>query len=224
MSNQQNEGLIIPEYILATHIENCLEYIKDDYNKQTNKKKTFLYKNVGGVTFKKHDYFAIAVELFTAAKNKKQALEVTVGYNFERASMPTIHIIVPDEDNGPTDGIGFGETTDVAIVPEDYSEKTFMRSFAANYNLLITSVNQEQTVLIYHLLRALLIGTFFTLDTQGLQNPKLRGQDITLQQDLMSPNIFHRILSISFFYEQEIINLEHHLKPRSISFVGKVKN
>lgn len=200
--------IIIPEIIIAEKLNLLLDWIADEYTTTPDKTNSFLGRSLMGVGYDKANYYEEAVKIFVKRRKKPDQLSVTIGYNSERAAIPTIHIIIPTEEPGVADGIGFDEGDNPPQIIEGVGvTQNFVRSFSANYSLLITTQSLQETIIIYHVLRAGLIIFFQNIAFDGLMNLKFSGNDITLQQDLIPQNIYHKILSISFFYELNVVNL-----------------
>lgn len=204
--------LNIPEITVFQALNALLEYIRSDFKNNPNEEKTFLYKNLKGEQIEGIDLYQESKKLFLPTNKSQRAFKISMGYDLNRANLPTMHIIVPSDIDGGINGLGGDEGY---IRSNDESRETketiYSRGFGAQYNLLITSDNQYELLIIYHLFRALLVATTPQLDNDGkfgLRNLKLSGQDITLQQDLVPVHIFHRILAINFVYEVDVIITE----------------
>jgi hypothetical protein len=76
--------------------------------------------------------------------------------------------------------------------------------FDAQYNCIITSDNSLEVLCVYHMIKATLIGIFDNIEFQGIRNPKLSGQDLQLNSDLVPPHIFVRGVGINCSYEQSV--------------------
>ena len=87
---------------------------------------------------------------------------------------------------------------------EDFFSPVFSQSFSTTYNLLISSENSLEVLMIYNFLKASFLSLHEHLELYGFQNLKMGGNDIQMQQDLVPTNIYHRSLTISFDYEMII--------------------
>lgn len=218
----------IPEITVFNAVNNCLKYLRDDFKRHNKEEDTFLYRNFNGIKTNDNsiNFYDQAKKLLIVNEKRSRDLKIAMGYNLERAAMPTIHVIVPSEQAGGYDGIG----VDHGYQPEDDSNypKTstisFSRSFKAQYNLLMTSDNIFEVLIMYHVVRALIISMIPMLDAKSqMKDIRLSGQDITLQQDLMPSNINHRILAISFSYDVDVQNIEERDDITTTKFKPKIK-
>lgn len=209
----KNSPTLMPELVIHKVIESTFKTVKDSYLADTTIDKSdnllyyFFKKDENGfdVKFKTMDYYNQAVELFTIRK-----IEVNMGYNMEVADIPNIHILLPNETSRPL-GIGADENYQEPIYIERLvGEETvtdvqplFTQTFDTNYNLMITSPNVFEVLLIYNLLKMGFLSLHEHIELQGLRTMKIGGQDIQIQSDLVPTHIFHRNLTLSFFYEME---------------------
>lgn len=131
-------------------------------------------------------------------------LDVNLFFNAKRASIPTMHITLPSEmekNNSLNNGEGYRDPV--------YEEangtyiKIFNRRFGSRYNIIFTSDNTNEVVLMYQFFKSIFISLNGHFNVSGLQNPKLGGGDIQIDPNLVPPGIFTRALSIEFEYDTE---------------------
>lgn len=196
---------LIPEIVLQKEITRLLEEVKKDYNDYGNS--SALVGFFGDSEIDNFNFAREAVDIFTARDGTNQKLQVYIGFNLNRTdASPAIHILLPSEQGGDLDALGVQTPHGMGSeFLEDNSVYTdvrqdFSRSFSCEYNLMITSQSPNQTVLVYHFLRAMLIATQQNLEAEGLVNIKFSGQDVTLMEEFMPPHIFSRALRIHFDY------------------------
>lgn len=207
--------MLIPEIKIYDTLRAAITYIADDYKSQSNKSKTILdslfNKDDFGNKLKieGYDYLTQAVTVFNQDTGNIRRLQVFMGYNMDRAMFPTIHILMPSESKGNMDGIGEDEGYMDAEVDNEENTvyETYTRSYGVTYNLMITSDNSSEVVMIYHFLKAVITSLKDHFELSGLRNISTGGQDILMQQDLVPQNIFHRNLSMSFNYETSAGNI-----------------
>ena len=196
--------MIIPEVILRKIIESLLQYVKNDYLSATDKTKTLLYHYFNNNIDEKREYFEQAVNLFTREHNNPRRIEVRTAFDAERARIPTVHITIPSENQ--TNNVLSNDESDSQTLFELQTTKSpaYRKSFQSTFQIVITSDNSSEVLLMYHLIRAGLISVLDTLSLSGLQNAQLSGQELRINSDLVPENIFMRSIGISFFYEVEV--------------------
>lgn len=196
---------LIPEITLQKKITELLEEAKMDYNEYGNE--SALFKFFENLQIDNFNFSQEAVDIFTARDGTNQKLQVYIGFNLQRTdASPAIHILLPSEQTGDLDSLGVQTPNSMGYeflqensVYADLREG-FSRSFSCEYNLMITAQSPNQTILVYHFLRAMLIATQQNLEACGMVNIKFSGQDVTLMEEFMPPHIFSRALRIHFDY------------------------
>jgi hypothetical protein len=205
MSNQ----IIIPEITLFKILETIIKFIEIDFNNTTDENKTMLFKIFGDNQVGKFNFYEQAKDIFLRDNAHPRQIAVRMMFDAQRANLPTIHISLPSESPG-ADGIGVDEGYQENDVDTENRtvNKTYTRMFDTQYNCIISSDNSTEVLLIYHLLKSMLIGIFDTMEFSGLRNPKLSGQDLQINSDIVPPHIFTRGVGISCSYEQTVSNVQ----------------
>lgn len=210
-----NQLVKIPEFILFDIVEKAIQYIRTDYAAQTDKDKSFLNQVLYGNGIQRYDLTTQAKQVFIDNDLANQRyLEVNLMFNMKREGLPTIHITLPSEQT-QTGGNGLGtdegyadyifEDTkydnDGAMTKQGSSTPVYTRRYQSTYNIVITSDNSNEVILIYHTLRALLISLIPSMHVAGLENVAFGGQDVQLYQGLASKNMYVRAIAVSLQYE-----------------------
>lgn len=229
--------MLIPEIILYHNIKSILDFVKKDYNDNVDKTKTLIYRlckvdDYGlELKFYNFDYYEQAVKLLVTNQDvtNSRKIEISVGYNLNRKGLPSIHILLPSETSGEV-GLGMGEgyASRYVLSPEEVdgdSTTGTTRTYYTNvskstYSILITSDNSSEVVLLYHLLKNLLFACFPAFELRGIRDPKFGGQDLQFSNELVPPEIFHRNLSLDFFYESIVSSFDVNQLISGVVFVG----
>ena len=202
-------AIILPELILLDGIKKLLTLIRTDYqNNIADTTQSLLYRILNGNNLQRYKMFDQAVSVFITKPDDPRNLDVNLFFNAKRASIPTLHITLPSESE-KNNVMAAGEGYRDPIFDENIGEykKVFNRRFNAGYNMIITSDNTNEVVLIYHFMRSALISLSPHLTLAGLQNIKLSGGDLQLNSDIVPSNIFIRSTNINFEYDVEAIEL-----------------
>lgn len=212
--------MIIPEIILERTLKTIIAIINDDWKQRGVKKpeSTILYDIFGlddnghELSYSNFNYLEQAKSILLKDNNYSRKLEVSFGYNQNRANMPTIHILLPNESTEDR-SIGFDQDDDeeVGFDNDDEMEykEVFHHPFSAVYNLMITSDNSNEVILMYNFFKYMLISMFEHIELLGLRKLKFGGQDLQLSNDLnMNPGVFHRNLMLSFTYDNKIKSVD----------------
>lgn len=218
---------LIPEIALYRMVKNILKFVKNDFANNTDKTKTMLYYLFNGMVLNEYDFYQGAQLMLLKPLTDRRLVDVTVGYNMERAEMPTIHIILPSEQLnsapiGGNEGYHGYETLYNTIdngngtfteIPQSMSPVFTVDSFVT-YNLLLTSNNTLEVILLYNLLKYMCISLASTFELLGFQNCKFGGSDMLFDESLLPRQAFHRNFNITFQYENSV---------RDVNFTNLVK-
>jgi len=192
--------IIIPEQRLKQIIDYCLKTVKDNYRDTIDKEDSYLAKifNPSDTTESyEFDYFKNAVSLFTRTNDHPRHIETHFFLNRARFSLPTIHITLGQNTDGPN-GLGFDKNWDNSAYDE---ETTGARSFRTQFQVMLTSDNTFEVLMMYYLLSSCLIGNVHLLELNGLYNASIRGNDILLENGLVPDSIYVRALIIDCMYD-----------------------
>jgi hypothetical protein len=223
---ENNNAIIMPEVILYKSLKSIFEIVKKDYNDNVDKEKTLLYSLFGKdengdlLNFEEFEYFKQSIETFVL-----KTPQVNLGYNLEVANLGCVHILLPAENGSPL-SIGGDE----GYVPNQVDEaqgifrEVFAQKFDTTYNLLISSENTFEVVLIYNLLKASFLALNAHFELAGLRLPKVSGQDLNVDSNLVPTHIFHRSLMVNFFYELIVPNFFYRSLVKEFTISGIANN
>lgn len=224
--------VLVPELIIYDNLIKLLNFISLDFAAQTSEQNTILWHifkndvNDMNLVFNKTDYFQQAKNIFIARNNDHpRKIEIGMGFNLERASLPTIHIMMPTETPGVSPigtNQGYFETIDGANANDLYN--VFSVGFSAQYSLIITSDNSLEVLLIYVLLKSGFIGLKTQMELAGFQNVTFGGSDLMFSQEFVPQNVFSRNFNLNFSYDfggRDIFAVE---LPTSLSLSPQISN
>lgn len=186
--------LLLPEQKLKSLVDYALDNISEEY----------LYTLFGGLTFgdASYSYFENAKSLLLKRADNPRKVECNMFFNKDRQGLPTIHIAMNSDMLGEGNGIGFDPGEDfTSMMSCDEIQETFSRMYSARYNVIFTSDNTFEVIIMYNVIRAFFQGNYHLLELNGLQNVKFSGNDIILTDYLISPNIYSRAFMIDCVYE-----------------------
>jgi hypothetical protein len=206
-------AVFFPEVQIYNLISGILEFIKVDYNTNlSTPTKSMLYKLFGGVKIGKFDYFVESKNLFLRGNDYARKIELRHMFDISRAGLPTIHLSLPSE-SPQFDGIGVDQGYADTQFDEDATDPdhiiqsftpVYTRAFQTQHNIIISSDNPDEVLLIYNLLKAMMVSVFDSIELAGLRNPKLGAQDLQLNSEVTPANVYFRAITLSSFHELEI--------------------
>lgn len=112
-------------------------------------------------------YKDLAIEIFTRTDQEQRKIETRLMFDLDRAPLPTIHVREPAKGKGKTDAIGYMGEDFYENLDGSFSEER-KRSFQSQYELMATSMNRHEVIIIEEVMMALLVGS---QDTLALANP-----------------------------------------------------
>jgi hypothetical protein len=194
--------VVLPEIVLLETMRSALEFVRTDYENAIDKTKSYLYLLLNGSALDKYDLFEQAREVICGSEDSPRLLEIDLMLNMTRNHFPSVHITLPSEITGQGNGMGTDENyaEDFKRVGEDFSRAVFSRRLSATYNIVITSDNSNEVVLLYHFFRAMLIALIPHLHLKHLSNISFGGQDLQPYEGL-GTNVYMRAITLSLQYD-----------------------
>lgn len=218
-------SIIVPEYIIHSTLEKAIEFLRRDFLQSSIIADSFLYKLVGNVKFQKYNYFEQSQAVFITKIENPRHLKVDLMYNATSDQMPSIHITTP-ADTTDKNSIGWGEGSFSSEVSEEGQvvQSVFTRRFSGIYDIVVTSDNSNEIILIYHILKSLLISSYFHLNALGLENLVISGNDLTPYSEIVPKNCFQRVIRLKCEYEAHSLSFEKSRIPVGFEFEGTPVN
>lgn len=202
--------MIIPEQIFLNELQLFFKQLTEllpDY--RANAQKSYIYSlfhsddNGDEIKIDNFEFVKNLVDILERAENDQKGISIDIGYNLKRVEMgsPAIHVLMPNESIF-SKGIGekWGYQGDEEYNTQEKRE-VYTNTFDAQYNILITSANMMEVLLIYNLIKALFISKFEMFEHYGFMNCKINGADVQPQFDVVPPHIYHRNFGLNFAYD-----------------------
>lgn len=201
----------LPESILFRFLTLSLQTIRKDLQNVGSKLEESILADIfhplDGMNG--YNYLEQCAGILNRPKNHDKALLVRYFFDLTRANLPTIHFNLPGESTGVNQSLGFGagDSSQYQFDDVDGTRKSsYAREFRATYNIAITSVNPEEVLTLYNLVKAIFISfhEYFT-SALGFRNLEIGGMDLNLPefQDL-GVTLFSRGVQVTFSYLKEV--------------------
>lgn len=217
MNNLQDKKVKAPEFIIFYALQAALAFIRKDYeDNAADETQSFLYKLVHDIGIERYEYFTQAKALFLASADDRKSIELSMMYNNQAQKPVNVYISLPSE-TPAQNTVGYGQESEPLYTdtthPDESVTSTFRniytRRFKANYNLVITSDNADEVVLLYHIFKSLLISLNTHFSLAGLQNVGLGGQDLKIYSELIPKSLYIRGINIFLEYETSSFDFAH---------------
>lgn len=222
--------IVVPEYVVYNTIRSMLKVIRADFEANTDETQSFLYELCQLTGVLRYNTYENAKIIFLAQDTSPKAIKLSFQYNQDQKAFPNIYIQHAGEQDGvnamSTDQDSFGqtdyeETVDNVTSVTGYRD-TYSRRQNATIQVVITSDNSNETVMMYYILKALFLSLRGSghLSFAGLENVKISGSDIQIQTDNAPKTIHRKVLNLYFEYETQTIDLDKHKYALGAIFTG----
>ncbi len=201
--------LIIPDIILVDCLNNGLKAIRTDYNSAVaagNEQNSILYLMYNCLALGKYIVYDNLKNLIINTTEDPRFIDVKLSYDHDSQKPISVHISLPSEsDKNNSLSIGQGDNEEQSYdanndgLPET-NRAIFSRRFQSTYHVVIVSDNKNEVIVLYSLFKMLIIASINHLELSGLQNIKLGGGDVRLNEG-QPERRFIRPITISFEYE-----------------------
>lgn len=196
----------MPEVVLYDILNNTVKLLRTDLAENIEnetEENSILYRIMGvdecgeALKINFYNFYKQAKKILSVKDN----LKVHYGYSLDTATSVDICILLPSENGRVGIGAdeGYLETTE-----ENGFQNYNTQIFESNYQLMITSNNANEVLVVYTLLKSVLLMLIDQLELSGFRNPKFSGQDVVMQEDLAPVPLFHKVLNIEFTYEHNV--------------------
>lgn len=168
------------------------------------------------------DYKTLAIEIFTRTESDSRHLETRLLFDQDRASLPTIHVREPAKNKGAQDSIGYMDE-ELFENSDGGFQYTRRRSFISQYEIMITSMNRHEVIIIEEVLIALLIGS---QDTLAMYSPfyqfNFTVRELIANNQLMPDPLFIKALMLNMNYDKSYPDLSENESLTSILFTANL--
>ena len=200
----------IPILKVKKFIDLLIEFVRTDYENATDKTKTFLYRTLSDNVDEGWDFYTNGVEIFSRAASDSRRLETRLMFDRSRANIPTIHVREPAKNKGSYDGIGFldddiyiNEQTDIDIPPTISS--TTRKTFQSQFDIMITSGNSLECVLIQEVLESLMLASFDSLTIPFFELVDFTSKELMMMDDVERNMLFAKSITLNIQYQKDQI-------------------
>lgn len=194
----------IPILKVKKFVDLLIAFIKTDYDSAVDKNDSFLYRVLSDNRDNGWDFYLNAVEVFTRDGQDSRKLETRLMFDRSRAGLPTIHVREPAKNNGGYDNIGFLSntyTTNPDLTVSDNVRKTF----ASNFELMITSGNSLECVMIQEVIESAMLASISTLTIPFFELVDFNARELIMNDDLERNMLFIKTIGLNVKYEKESI-------------------
>lgn len=221
--------MIVPEFVLLDNINKAIKAIRDEYVAAPDKTQTWLYRCYNGIVIDDYDaYRQIVSIIVNTPTGTPRFFKGDIMFNSNKNTPPSFHITLPSESLSDGNSVGSGEwqATDLEIhntddTVADVEIPVYTRRIQCIYNVVVTSDNSMEIVMLYAFMRGILISIIPSLHLAGLQNIGFAGNDIQPYNEVGANQLYMRSVSLSLQYETSSPSLFSLLKGKSVEVDGE---
>ena len=167
-------------------------------------------------------YKELATEIFTRGESDSRKIGTRIMFDADRANLPTIHVREPAKGKGKTDSIGYRTEDFYENFDGGYTDER-RRSFSSQFELMITSPNRHEVIIIEEVLIGLLIGA---QDTLALSSPfytfDFSVKELIANNELVPFPLFIKAIGINVSYDKTYPDLTNNELLNKILFLKKL--
>jgi hypothetical protein len=193
----------IPQVKIQKILEQLIRWVASDYSIKKVagiEEESWLYRVFYGLNAGSFDYYKSSIEVIVnRGENSPRRLEIRRDFDRTRATLPTIFINTPQENEEGVNFIGINAnlSSDEYYENEDgTTNETYGRTFRGTYELMVTSDNKDEAELIYRFLQSIFIAAGDTLSEMFDGTFKFSGKQLIPNPDVMPAPVMIRVLTI----------------------------
>lgn len=198
--------IFLPEIRLKRICDALLDYLRNDLigcikNNIENQSHLYLLFHKDSNDTNNSVNYLEAKNIFLRKETDPRYLRVSPVFDRRRAAVPTIHIVVPQ------DSENFNQLGDIQgelYEGNDFLAEKIERGFVTQFNLLTTSDNINEVLIINYVLRALLMGAIPQLQVIGFINPQFGVQDLNINPELFPANAYIKGILMTATYMESV--------------------
>lgn len=203
-------SLLLPDIEIVNALNTVLNVLRQDYTQyeQTSQQsRSLLYLMFGNVVLGEYDFFQNVKELILTTPESPRHIEAKLSFDHNtQQTTPTIWVGLPSENNR-NNSLGVGEGIATEHLYNNYPEQDEYKQllsyrWGTTYQIVIGSINRNETLILYHLIKAMIVSCITHLEHQGLSNLKIGGGDLKMMS--MQDRLFTKTVTLNFEYEQNI--------------------
>lgn len=203
----------IPILKVKKFVDLLIEFVKTDYEDKTDKTKSFLYRVLSDNTSDGWDFYQNGIEIFVRGEDDKRKLETRLMFDRSRAGLPTIHVREPAKNKGSFDSIGFFD--DEIVVNESTGlddqnqpfpstiSSTARKTFSSQFDIMITSGNSLECVLIQEVLESAMLAAQESLTIPFFDLIEFTSKELMMSDETERNQLFIKSITVQIGYQKD---------------------
>jgi len=186
----------IPLLTLKKVLDGLIQWVSDNQN-DTNipEDEKWLYRNFNDVELGTYKFLDQLQNMVLRTSKNARKLETRLMFDMDRANFPTIHIHLPQENAGAQNAIGTNISSEMYLNTDNTANYIHGRSFDSSYDLIITSDNDMEVIMIYEFLKCLFVAAAETL-AENFTVFDFSGKELIPNFEVVPNGVYFRALTV----------------------------
>jgi len=197
-------------------IKNILDHLINEIDEK------YLLKMFGETSLGQYNFYENSRSIFLKKAESSRHVETHIFFNHDRANLPTVHINLPSESMVGDNGIDWDHVTEEGVCEDGFFIKT-PRAYSSKFNVIFTSSNTFEVLIMYYVVKSLIQGNIGLLELNELRNVKISGSDIIFNDGFMPQGIFSRALTLDCTYTFTGLSVKKIEPIRKVILEGEMK-
>jgi len=183
-------------------VDALIKYVRDDYNNTVDKTETFLYRLLGDNTEGDYNFYEQAKEIFLRDDLKARKIRTSLMFNKNTNGAPHIHVRESSRVKGNFNTIGGIQGEQFIYEDGSFSEQ-YRDTKRGTYEVLITSMNALDTILIAEVVYTLMYGAYETFQNE-FSTFDFSLKELVFQNSNMAEQLFVKAITLDTQQENVI--------------------
>lgn len=194
----------IPIILLKSVVDEALLKVRSDllfHIQENTEEESWLYRVFGENQIDGYNFYTQCKSILLRGEKDPRKIQTKLLFSPVKSNSPVIYFNEPSESPGSEDYLGINLNEDPYIGTSNFVDK-LGRSFKSSYEIVIVSMNNTETIMLYNLIKAILISLKSTL-SHYFHTYQFSGQQL-MDMSTLSPEYFYKSVVMLVDYSIEV--------------------
>lgn len=194
----------IPIILLKSIVDEALLKVRSDllfHIQENTEEESWLYRVFGENQIDGYNFYTQCKSILLRGEKDPRKIQTKLLFSPVKSNSPVIYFNEPSESPGSEDYLGINLNEDPYIGTSNFVDK-LGRSFKSSYEIVIVSMNNTETIMLYNLIKAILISLKSTL-SHYFYTYQFSGQQL-MDMSTLSPEYFYKSVVMLVDYSIEV--------------------
>jgi hypothetical protein len=190
-------------------VDALIEYVRDDYESKypSREDETFLHQALHGTSDADYDFYVQAKEIFLRTSTSPRKIKTGLMFPRQVQGTPHIHVREPAKQNGPFNSLGNNFGGDLVIGADDALYTEYFDSKRSAFEIVITSDNPMESILVSEVIYSLLLAAKDTLTLNLFQTLTFSMRELIMNNDVQTPYLYVKSITMDGTYENRAMTI-----------------